>query len=132
MHKSILVIDDDRDIAEAIKRTVESNNENWQCEIANEPYEAMLAMADRRFDFILIDQKIPGLRGTSILRRMDQYIDSDPLLNDSPTYIKPLPVAIMSGDYQPALDDLHLKYFKMINFVEKRNLGTYLSQTFAS
>lgn len=132
MLKSILVVDDDLDVAERIKHIVEAYDHNCKCAIASEPYEALLALSEKRFDFVLLDQQLPGLNGTSVLREMDQYIDADPLLNDNPTYLKPLPVAIMSGGDQPnVLDKMKLKHFQMVKFIRKRNLSSFLSQTFA-
>ena len=115
--RRILVVDDDSDTANAIKYTVESFGQGLSCSIAADPYEALLTMTDNKFDFVLVDQKIPGLMGTEILKKLDGYIDSDPLLNESGNYIEPTPVAIMSTGKLPEEFNLSLKNFKMTKFI---------------
>lgn len=129
--RSILVIEDDLAIAETIKRTVESINPKIKCVINSEPYEALLTLADQRFDFALIDQRIPGWQGCSLLRKLDKYIDSDPLLSENEAYIKSIPVAILSGEESESLERPHFRHFRMMKFVDRSNLQSFLNQALA-
>lgn len=130
-NRRILIIDDDLDTANGIKHIVESYGKS-SCEIVNEPYEALLALSDRRYDFVFVDQKMPGLNGSSVLTMLDEYVGKDPIIVDTDRYTEPIPVVLMSGSDVELKSNYSLKNFNLIEILNKRNLLNFLSLNFAS
>lgn len=130
--RRILVIDDDIDTAESIKYIAESYEESISCHVVSDPYEALICLSDYEFDFVLIDQKIPGLDGTSILSKVDEYIDQDPLIVESGRYINSIPTVLMSGSDVHLPNGFKLKNFKLEKIINKKDLPKFLAQSFAN
>lgn len=127
----ILIIDDDLDMAAAIKFKIEAMQPNIQCKIIQDPYEALLELVDYKYDFILLDQRIPGLQGSSILSQVDSFIDEDTLISESGRFDNPVPVVIMSGENVHLGNSFKLKNFKLLKTLNKKNLPTFLTESFA-
>lgn len=127
--KRILIIEDDADIAEGIKFSVESSSRS-HCDIVADSYEAALALSDRNYDFVFVDQKLPGIRGTSVLEEVDHMIDVDPLIQDTDRFVNSVPALLMSGEDIRIDDTYALKNFKIVGKVRKKDLGQFLSVQF--
>lgn len=82
---SLLVVDDDRDLAEAIVTALES--ERHEIRIANHGGEGLERIYENRPDLILLDVQMPALDGPAMVRRLD------PLDRDG----SPIPIVLMSG-----------------------------------
>src|SRR5690606_15487274 len=95
--RRVLIIDDDRDMVEAIKFIVESYS-SCKCDRAYDAYEALDALCERHYDFVLVDQKLPGLKGSKVLEKMDRYAERDPLIAESQRFSARIPVVLMSGE----------------------------------
>ena len=128
--RRILVVDDDVDTAQAIKFLVERHG-NAVCELACDPYEALVALADHDFDLIFMDQKLPGLKGAQVLSKMDEFVDQDPLIVESGRYAQSLPTVIMSGTDVLLGDHYKLKHFDLLKVINKKNLVNFLSLNFS-
>lgn len=131
-HRRILVIDDDHDTAEAIRFVIESYSPNTVCTTVSDPYEALLALSDEEFHFVLVDHRIPGLSGLQILSQVDKQICEDPLIVESGRYQNPVPVVLMSGSPIPALGAKKLKNFVLVQSLQKKDLPMFLSNNFAN
>ncbi|MEK6773342.1 MAG: response regulator [Bdellovibrionota bacterium] len=131
-YRRILIVDDDMDTAQSIKYIAESYGENVFCEIVCDPYEALIALSDHEFDMLLIDQKIPGLEGTSILSKIDEFVDQDPLIIESGRYTDSIPTVIMSGSEVSLPVGFKLKNFKLERIINKNSLPKFLSESFAN
>ncbi|MEK6555095.1 MAG: response regulator [Bdellovibrionota bacterium] len=127
----ILIIDDDVDMGSVIKHKIEALQPNVHCKIIQDPYEALLELVDHKYDFILLDQRIPGLQGSSILSQVDKFIDEDELISESGRFDSPLPVVIMSGEHLNLGHSLKLKNFKLLKTLNKKNLQTFITESFA-
>lgn len=127
----ILIIDDDMDMSAAIQYRIESLQSNIQCKTINDPYEALLELIDHQYDFVLIDQRIPGLLGSSILKQVDKFIDEDSSINESGRFKEPVPVIIMSAEEINIGHGLRLKNFKLIRKLNKKDLPQFLTESFA-
>lgn len=130
--KKILVIDDDQDITAAIEYIIRSIDPLYVCTSINDPYEALLKLADEEFDLVLVDQKIPGLFGSDILKKIDQFIDIDTEVNRLGLYKKPVSVVLMSGDENIKELKLKLEHFNVTDYVVKKDLTSYLKNRLGS
>jgi CheY-like chemotaxis protein len=130
--RRILIIEDDKDTAVMIKCLIEFYGHTNVCFIANDPYEALNALSNKKFDLVLVDQRLQGMTGSSVLNQMDQFIDKDPLITESRNYETAVPVVFMSAATQQNLENLKLKNFKVLEFVRKDHLQDFLSDNFTN
>ncbi len=129
--RRVLVIDDDRDTAQSIKYVVESKGHSV-CDVVCDVYEALLALSDSPYDLVFIDQKMPGLDGSSVLSKADEYADMDPLIVESGRFARSIPAVLMSGTEISLKKNYELKNFKLVKLLNKKDLFNYLSLNFAS
>ncbi|MFO7675702.1 MAG: response regulator [bacterium] len=66
--KSVLVVDDEKNIRLTVSRALESPELEVVTAITGE--EALAALAERRFDVMLLDLNMPGMDGMAVLRRV--------------------------------------------------------------
>ncbi len=130
-HDRILIIDDDPDATDSIKYIIETYSQS-RCHVVHDAFEALNALAEKHYDLVFVDQKMPGLYGTKLLQELDHYINQDPLISDSSRYQKPLETILMSGSKIVLPKDFKLENFKLINILDKRQLPKFLAQKFAS
>ena len=72
---NILVAEDDRNFGRVLKRELEE--EGYFIELVGDGVEAVLEFMDSRYDFLLLDIKMPKLDGIStlrIIRRLDSRV----------------------------------------------------------
>ncbi len=124
--KKVLVIDDDLDMTTAISHIVKTINPDFQCTCVNDPYEALLELADENFDLVLIDQRIPGLYGSELLKKIDDFINLDPAIEKLGLYDKPLQVIMMSGSADIKKLHLSFSHFNVTDYVQKSELTDFL------
>lgn len=70
---TILVVDDDAGVREAIEAALSSQ---YQVHSAATALDALDALSDRRFDLILLDYRLPDLPGTSVLHTIKRFFPS--------------------------------------------------------
>lgn len=130
--KRVLIVDDDLDIADAIKYIIESLNTQCKCTIVNDPYEALLDLADQEYDLILMDQEMPGLYGSDMLKKADHYadhyIDNDIELMGAGISASPIPVVMISSSEKKSDLQLNFKNFNVTDYIQKKNLTHFLRQ----
>lgn len=131
--RNILVVEDDYDTAEAIKFSFEKNNSKHHnvhsCTVAHDAYEALNLLSDNKFDFVLVDERLPGMNGSMVLNKMDSYIDTDPLILESEMYFEKVPVVLMSGSEIAMTRKLsELNHFDVKKIIQKNQLPRFISQ----
>jgi len=129
--RRVLIIDDDADLCESIKFIIESYG-NSICDVVADPYEALLLLSDHHYDFVMVDQKMPGLKGAEVLARVDSAAQLDPLMVDANHYGDAVPVVLMSGSRISLPEKYKLKNFKLMEVLHKKDLLKFLSLNFAS
>ncbi|HEV7905921.1 MAG TPA: response regulator [Pyrinomonadaceae bacterium] len=68
MHLTILYVEDNKFVADAVKETLEG--EGWRVERCADGYVALLLIkSDRRYDLILLDNELPNVNGLELARR---------------------------------------------------------------
>ena len=96
----------------------------------------LMADLDEKFDLVLSDENIPGLKGSQTINEMDSFINRDPTLSTCDLFSEPVPVVIMSGtekciSQKVFTDKIHAyKNFKVVDVLTKRNLLPYLFANF--
>ena len=135
-HKKVLIIEDDVDMAVAISFFIETNSPEYKCTIATDAYEALDSLCENKFDLVLADENIPGLKGSQTINEMDSFINRDPTLCASELFSERVPVIIMSGTEKSIsqkgfIDKIHsYKNFEVVDVLTKRNLLPYLFANF--
>jgi two-component system OmpR family response regulator len=108
--KKILIVDDDPEVVEVLRRFLEKSPEGYVVEVANNGEDAVAALVLEAPDLVLLDLNMPRMNGVEVLRHVDRNI----------------PVMIVSGntDSMPA-EALKLGAFAYIpkpvdfNYVEQ-------------
>lgn len=122
----ILVIEDDADVA-AVTRLLLNQFSGGQYDWVADSYAAMDALCVKHYDYVIVDQNIPGLKGLDVLRVVDRAIDQDPTLSDDTRFLKVMPVLFMSGCNIKIPSSFKLKHFVIQDVIAKRSLSLSLS-----
>ncbi len=129
--KRVLIVEDDKDMSAVIKYKIESLG-TAVCDIAEDPYEALDFLSDHTYDFILIDQKLPGMTGVNVIAEMDKFADKDPVIIDSGRFGKKIPIVFMSAANIDLGKNFHLAHFDLKQIVDKKTgLNTFLNNMFS-
>jgi CheY-like chemotaxis protein len=68
MHLTILYVEDNKFVADAVKETLEG--EGWRVETCADGYVALLLIkSERRYDLIILDNDLPNVNGLELARR---------------------------------------------------------------
>ena len=129
--RKVLLIEDDLDLATSVKFIIESYGSS-QCEVTCDPYDALQKLSDSSYDFILVDQRLPGMTGAQVLAEIDSWVNRDPLTIESGIYSKHTPVVLMSSSSVKLKKDFKLQSFNLLEVLHKKDLLSFLAQTFAS
>lgn len=76
--KKILIVEDDRRIAQNIFRGLVS--ENFEAEVAYDGITGKQLALDKKFDLILLDINLPGMRGYEVCQQIRIYKPSIPII----------------------------------------------------
>jgi two-component system, OmpR family, response regulator len=85
---ALLVVDDDAELNDIIKRYFEKHFDSFQISQAHDGFEAGRLVTEKRPGFVILDVDLPGLDGHAVCHR----IKSDPMLG------KPFVIAITGLD----------------------------------
>ncbi|MCS7054397.1 MAG: sigma-54 dependent transcriptional regulator [Ignavibacterium sp.] len=80
MCKKILVIDDDEDFLVTIKKFLTEYNPDWSVDIANSSYKGENLIRTNNYDTILLDIKMEGEDGVSLLEKFKIEIPTIPII----------------------------------------------------
>jgi DNA-binding response OmpR family regulator len=75
---NILIIEDEKKVALAIKKGLES--EHYEVELASTGEEGFFRLCSRTFDLVILDLMLPGRDGTEILRTLRKTNKETPVL----------------------------------------------------
>jgi len=73
MQPKILIIDDDRDIVEALKIILEG--ESYRVRVAFDGQEGLKAIQQEKPDLIILDLLLPGQNGATVYRSLKDHLD---------------------------------------------------------
>ncbi len=127
----VLVIEDDADVAE-ITRYLVNQFSGGRTEWVQDSYAALDALCENRYDYVIVDQNLPGLKGLELLSAMDNALDRDPVLSDRIVMDRPISVIFMSGAKVEVPAGFKLKHFVIQDFVAKSSLSRGLARNLAS
>lgn len=129
--RKVLVVEDDKDMAQLTRHLIEQFS-GARCDIVVDSYEAIEALCDNNYDYLVVDQNLPGLKGIEVLMRLDSYLDTDPLLAEQCRFSHKIPVLLMSAENINVPNGLRLSHFEITDRINKRDLGLGLAKNFAS
>ncbi|HON13802.1 MAG TPA: response regulator [Treponema sp.] len=86
--KAILIVDDDRDLNDLLKRYLEKKLEGYMVYQAYDGFEAGKALSDVRPGFIFLDIDLPGVDGHKLCKK----------IKEDPTFGKPFLIAMTGLD----------------------------------
>lgn len=76
--KKILIVEDDRRIAQNIFRGLAT--ENFEAEIAYDGITGKQLALDKKFDLILLDVNLPGMKGYDVCQQIRIYKPTLPII----------------------------------------------------
>lgn len=129
--RKVLVVEDDGDMAELTRFLIEQFS-GARCDIVVDSYEAIEALCDNNYDYLVVDQNLPGLKGLEVLIKLDNYLDSDPILSEQCRFSHKIPVLLMSAENINVPHGLKLTHFEITDRINKRDLNIGLAKNFAS
>lgn len=129
--RKVLVVEDDGDMAQLTRLLIEQFS-GARCDIVVDSYEAIEALCDSNYDYLVVDQNLPGLKGIEVLMKLDSYLDTDPILAEQCRFNHKIPVLLMSVDSITVPHGLRLSHFEITDRINKRDLGLGLAKNFAS
>jgi len=71
--RRILFVDDEPNLLMGLERTLRPMRTIWQMEFVSSGEEALRAMLLREFDAVVTDMRMPGMSGTDLLDRIQEY-----------------------------------------------------------
>lgn len=120
----ILIVDDDADFSDSLSLQMQDRI-NCTITVATNPYEAMNALVESYFDFVILDWKLQNMSGGSALQKADKVLNIDTGISAQWDRAK-VPVIIMSADEESEGKVLVSNHFRKIGFVNKmENLETF-------
>lgn len=129
--RKVLIVEDDPDMAFLTRYLIE-RFANAKCDLVTDSYEAIEALCSNSYDYLVIDQNLPGLKGLETLKRLDRYLDQDPLLGRQSRFSFKIPVIIMSANHIRVPSSMRLAHFQITDSISKRELNMGLAKNFAS
>ena len=128
----VLIIEDDIYAAKAIKQLLIAHNPTFQVTVVSDPYEASLVLTDKVFDLVLVDENLQGLKGSKILKQVDDLIRIDPLFTEKSNFQKALPIVMMSETEKKIrlIQSERYQNFKVVKKITKSDLLKFLSENF--
>lgn len=73
--KTILVIDDERDVTRAVSLTLKLQEPTWQVLMAHSGEQGLELLATHQPDLVLLDLQMPDLHGFEVLQRLRLFSD---------------------------------------------------------
>lgn len=113
MRKNILIVEDERDIAELVRLHLEDLNA--ETTICHDGVSALALVEQKKFDLLILDLNLPGLDGLAVCRRLRQNAQ----------YVPVLMLTARSGDADRILgleigaDDYLVKPFNVLELVAR-------------
>jgi PleD family two-component response regulator len=133
--RNILIVDDDKEIAEVLRSILEGQTRFNVC-VAHDPYEAMNLLNEKVFDMVVIDWNLPKLNALKTILEAEKLFRFDPSIPlewDG----KKVRVVTFSGDENTTCRLPSTRHFKYLGHIQKKNtlsviiekLSFFLNQT---
>lgn len=95
---SILIVDDEEVVRQSYCRSLAGAH--WHVEMAPSGEDALQRMQTRRFDLVLLDLRMPGLDGLTVLRRIkEQWPESEVVVITGYPAVDSAKTAVSLGAY---------------------------------
>ena len=72
MKNKVLFVDDDHSLLMGLRRMLRNMRSEWEMEFVESGAEALALLADREFDVIVSDMRMPGMDGCELLNRVQE------------------------------------------------------------
>lgn len=116
--KRILIIEDDTDMADILRRSLKMNY-NCIVNTAQDPFEAMNLMAEKFYDLIILDWQLPGLNGSETLVQAEKGLRLEPSMPIQWDRAK-VPVVVFSTSQKNECHVKKTKHFDYVGHVSKQ------------
>jgi len=70
--KRILFVDDDANVLSGLRNVLRSKRHEWDMDFANGPEEALAKVAEKSFDVVISDMRMPRMDGATLLGKIKQ------------------------------------------------------------
>lgn len=117
--RKILIVDDDREIAELIKNALLGEH-RFEVKLAADPYEAINMMMDEVYDFVILDWNLPRMNGMKTLEEAEKVFRNDPTL-PLDWEARRVGVLTFSGETEKTCKLPSTAHFKYVGHVSKQN-----------
>lgn len=124
----ILFIDDDAEMCEVISDCLEYTY-NCRIDIASDPFESMLAITEKFYDFIILDWNLTELNGAQTLTESEKGLYFEPNIPNQWDRQK-VPVVIFSSDEKEKCRLESTKHFESVGFISKRQSLNQIVESF--
>ena len=89
MSKKILVVDDEKDVCEALKECLD--RDGYEAEVCSSGAEALVLLGERKYDLVLVDMRLEGrISGVDLIRRAAELEPKPTIVVESATPKKQL------------------------------------------
>lgn len=72
--KQILIVDDDPEVVEVLRRFLENGAERYLVTVATNGEDAVATLQVQKPDLVLLDLTMPGMNGVEVLKHVDRAI----------------------------------------------------------
>lgn len=119
MKRSVLIIDDEQDQAEGLKKSLSSSVVNTSFEYASEEEEILSAIENKYFSIAIVDLRMDkySFDGIELIKKI---IEVNP-------FAKIIVISAFSGEYQIQIKDL-FKTNKILDIVEKKDFSQFVEE----
>jgi excisionase family DNA binding protein len=93
---SVLVVDDDRELNDLVRRFIEKKLPSYKVSQAHDGFEAGRLISEKRPGFILLDIDLPGQNGHALCRK----------IKEEPVFGKPFVIAMTGIDHPDEKDSM--------------------------
>lgn len=122
--KRVLFVDDDVDFQSLMaSHLANALGANITC--VSHPYEAIERMTERRFDLILLDWRMPSLRGDAALKNFESLWMQSSFI-PSKWFKEKIPVVVLSAESPSRMKTIETQFFHQIGYVSKRQNATQI------
>jgi CheY-like chemotaxis protein len=122
--KRVLIIESNPTTAEMARCLIE-NSVNVSCESVSDTYQAIDALCDRDFDYVVLSHSDHGIRGLELIRNVDSFIGLEPVLSEQDKFYQKTPVIILCDKNFKLPTHFSLNHFEIVDCLRHDLLGKF-------